>query len=88
MLSVSGGVIGDLSTDRDAARIAAVGVVTQINAVAATWTPDDSQVLPGSICGRSVIIENVGNLVCPAAFDLGEDLKAVVLSIAEGGTNR
>jgi hydrogenase nickel incorporation protein HypB len=32
-----------------------------------------------------LIIENVGNLVCPAEFDVGEDKKAVVLSITEGG---
>ena len=31
-----------------------------------------------------LIVENVGNLVCPAAFDLGETFKAVVLSITEG----
>jgi hydrogenase nickel incorporation protein HypB len=31
-----------------------------------------------------IIIENVGNLVCPAEFDLGEDLRAVVLSVPEG----
>jgi hydrogenase nickel incorporation protein HypB len=31
-----------------------------------------------------IIIENVGNLVCPAEFDLGETLKAVVLSVPEG----
>ncbi|WP_290372182.1 hydrogenase nickel incorporation protein HypB, partial [uncultured Parasutterella sp.] len=34
---------------------------------------------------RSILfIENVGNLVCPAAFDLGEDCKVVVLSVTEG----
>jgi hydrogenase nickel incorporation protein HypB len=31
-----------------------------------------------------LIIENVGNLVCPAGFDLGEDLKAVIISVTEG----
>ena len=31
-----------------------------------------------------LFIENVGNLVCPAAFDLGEDLRAVLLSVTEG----
>jgi hydrogenase nickel incorporation protein HypB len=33
---------------------------------------------------RLLVIENVGNLVCPAAFDLGEAFKAVMLSVAEG----
>ena len=32
-----------------------------------------------------LIIENVGNLVCPAAFDLGEDLRIIVMSVTEGG---
>ena len=31
-----------------------------------------------------LVIENVGNLVCPASFDLGEDMRMVILSIAEG----
>jgi len=31
-----------------------------------------------------IIIENVGNLVCPASFDLGEDMRMVILSVAEG----
>jgi len=31
-----------------------------------------------------LVIENVGNLVCPAEFDLGEDAKAMLLSITEG----
>ena len=35
---------------------------------------------PGSV----VMIENVGNLVCPALFDLGEQAKVVILSVAEG----
>lgn len=85
------GVIeGDLSTDRDAARIAAVGApVTQINTEGGCHLDAKmiAKVLPGFNLPELdlLIIENVGNLVCPAAFDLGEDLKAVVLSIAEGG---
>ncbi len=35
-----------------------------------------------------LFIENVGNLVCPASFDLGEDHKVVVLSVTEGRTSR
>jgi hydrogenase nickel incorporation protein HypB len=31
-----------------------------------------------------LFVENVGNLVCPASYDLGEELKVVVLSVAEG----
>ena len=45
-----------------------------------------SQVLGGFDLERVdlLIIENVGNLVCPAGFDLGEDLRIVVMSTAEG----
>ena len=41
---------------------------------------DDLRPLPGGV----VFIENVGNLVCPAAFDLGEAAKIVILSVTEG----
>lgn len=84
------GVIeGDQQTDNDARRIAAAGVpVKQINTGAGChldahmvghalehFNLDDLDIL---------FIENVGNLVCPAAFDLGEDHKVVVLSVTEG----
>jgi hydrogenase nickel incorporation protein HypB len=36
------------------------------------------------VAGSIVMIENVGNLVCPALFDLGERAKVVILSVAEG----
>jgi len=35
-----------------------------------------------------LFVENVGNLVCPASYDLGEDAKVVVLSVPKGTTNR
>lgn len=84
------GVIeGDISTTRDAERIAKTGAqVVQVN------TGGNCHLNAGMV-GQALeklplekidllVIENVGNLVCPAAFDLGEDLKAVVLSVAEG----
>jgi hydrogenase nickel incorporation protein HypB len=80
---------GDQQTDRDAARIAACQVpVVQINTHAACHL-DAGQVaraldqLPLDRV-RVLFIENVGNLVCPAAFDLGETFKAVALSVTEG----
>lgn len=81
---------GDLSTARDANRIAANGVpVIQINTNGGCHLDANmiAKVLPGFDLEKIdlMVIENVGNLVCPATFDLGEDLKAVVLSIAEGG---
>ena len=84
------GVIeGDLYTDADAKRIEQKGVrVIQINTeggchldadmVNRAWVEMDAGPLD------LLIIENVGNLVCPAEFDLGEDYKVVVLSTAEG----
>lgn len=80
---------GDLSTARDAQRIAVSQVpVIQINTNGGCHLDAQmiAKVLPGFDLSEIdfMIIENVGNLVCPAAFDLGEDLKVVVLSIAEG----
>lgn len=84
------GVIeGDLYTDQDARRIEQKGVrVVQINTEGACH-------LDAGMVGRAferldaenldlLFIENVGNLVCPAEFDLGEDFKVVVISTAEG----
>ncbi len=80
---------GDQETRRDADRIEAAGApAVQINTGAACHL-DAEQVgnaltrlaLPA---GGVVFIENVGNLVCPAAFDLGEAHKVVVLSVTEG----
>ncbi|MBI5529075.1 MAG: hydrogenase nickel incorporation protein HypB [Deltaproteobacteria bacterium] len=82
-------VEGDQQTDRDAARIAACGVpVVQINTVSSCHL--DARQVSHAIedlpleKARVLLIENVGNLVCPASFDLGEDFKAVLLSVAEG----
>lgn len=84
------GVIeGDLYTDQDARRIEQKGVrVIQINTEGACH-------LDAGMVGKAfaelptddldlLFIENVGNLVCPAEFDLGEDFKAVVISTTEG----
>jgi len=84
------GVIeGDLYTDQDAQRIKKKGVeVVQIN-TEGTCHLDAGMVnkalerLPASDY-QLVFIENVGNLVCPAEFDLGEDFRVVVFSAAEG----
>lgn len=80
---------GDQQTDNDAERIRATGVeAIQINTGKGCHL-DASMVghaleqlaLPQ---GALLFIENVGNLVCPAAFDLGEAAKVVVLSVTEG----
>jgi hydrogenase nickel incorporation protein HypB len=84
------GVIeGDQQTDRDAKRIEATGVpVHQINTMDACHL--DAHMIQHALETFSLdeldllFIENVGNLICPGAFDLGEDYRAVVLSTTEG----
>jgi len=80
---------GDQQTDNDARRIAACAVpVVQINTDAVCHL-DAQMVLDAcrqlnSSAGTVMLIENVGNLICPALFDLGEADKVVVASVAEG----
>lgn len=84
------GVIeGDQQTSNDAARIRETGApAIQINtgkgchldAHMVGHAVEDLSPKPGSV----LFIENVGNLVCPAAFDLGEAHKVAVLSVTEG----
>lgn len=80
---------GDLATAKDAARIAEAGAaVVQINTDGGCHLDAKmiSQVLPGFDLSQLdlLIIENVGNLVCPAGFDLGEDMRIVMMSVTEG----
>lgn len=80
---------GDLETDNDAARIRAQGVpAVQITTSTACHLDahlvhDVLHQLP--LAGLDLLfIENVGNLVCPASFDLGQHLNVVLLSVTEG----
>ncbi|MBR1419935.1 MAG: hydrogenase nickel incorporation protein HypB [Selenomonadaceae bacterium] len=80
---------GDLFTAKDAERIDRIGVpVFQINTAGGCHL--DAPMIRKAIDKLDLdaldllIIENVGNLVCPAEFELGESKKAVILSIAEG----
>ncbi len=82
-------LVGDQATDNDAQRLARSGApVHQITTAAecrldadmitkalAEWPQDELDVL---------FIENVGNLICPAEYDLGEDLRVVLFSVTEG----
>ena len=84
------GVIeGDIQTDIDAERIRATKApVVQINTdgachLSAAQISAALKELPVEDLDL-IFIENVGNLVCPSAFELGEDGKIVVLSVAEG----
>ncbi len=80
---------GDQQTDIDAERIRAAGVAAvQVNTgkgchLDAHGVGHAAESL-GLARGTVLFIENVGNLVCPAAFDLGEAHKVVILSVTEG----
>jgi len=80
---------GDQQTSRDADRIRATGVpAVQINTGKGCHL--DAHMVGHALDhlslghGSLLFVENVGNLVCPAAFDLGEAHKVVVLSVTEG----
>ena len=85
-------IVGDICTSNDADRLAVTGApVVQINTdefggdchLAAHVIEKASENLDLEAVDL-LIIENVGNLVCPAEFDIGEDARAVVLSVTEG----
>ena len=82
-------VEGDQATTNDAERIRAAGCpVIQVNT--GTGCHLEADMLARGVAGLKpergslVLIENVGNLVCPALFDLGERAKVVILSVTEG----
>ncbi len=82
-------LVGDLATDNDAQRLARSGapvrqIVTgtichleaeMVKSALGDWKPAELDYL---------FIENVGNLVCPSSYDLGEDLRLVLFSVTEG----
>jgi hydrogenase nickel incorporation protein HypB len=80
---------GDVQTRYDAERLQAVGVpAVQVNTGGACHLDAGAvqRALQREPCASAdiIIIENVGNLVCPSAFDLGEDAKIVAVSVTEG----
>lgn len=84
-----GVIVGDLATDNDAARLREAGVpVVQITT--GTVCHLDAEMVSKAAAKLDLdklavlVIENVGNLVCPADYDLGEDLRVVLLSTTEG----
>ena len=85
----SGLIVGDLATDNDAQRLRASGApVVQITT--GTMCHLEADMIARALKQlpldglQLLIIENVGNLVCPAAYDLGEDLRVVLFSVTEG----
>jgi hydrogenase nickel incorporation protein HypB len=82
-------LVGDLATDNDAARLARSRVpVKQITT--GTLCHLEAAMVQNALAGWDtgdldfLFIENVGNLVCPSSYDLGEDLRLVLLSVTEG----
>jgi hydrogenase nickel incorporation protein HypB len=82
-------LVGDLETDNDARRLATSGAPVRQIVTAGTchleaemirdhlqgWNLDELDIL---------FIENVGNLVCPSSYDLGEEMRVVLMSVTEG----
>jgi hydrogenase nickel incorporation protein HypB len=82
-------LVGDLETDHDARRLAASGApVRQINTHGICHL--DAEMIGKHLDGWELgsldylFIENVGNLVCPSSYDLGEGVRVVLLSVTEG----
>ncbi len=80
---------GDIQTDNDARRLARYGFpVRQITTAGACHL--DARMVERALEGWDLatldllLIENVGNLVCPTSYDLGEEAKIVILSVTEG----
>jgi hydrogenase nickel incorporation protein HypB len=84
-----GVLAGDLATDHDAARIRAAGMVAESITTGTACHLDADMVHKGlhKLPWRTfdyLFIENVGNLVCPAVYDLGQAANVVALSVTEG----
>ena len=82
-------LVGDLETDNDARRLASSGApVRQINTHGICHL--DAEMIGRHLDGWKLgeldylFIENVGNLVCPSSYDLGEKIRVVLLSVTEG----
>jgi hydrogenase nickel incorporation protein HypB len=85
----AGVIVGDLATDNDARQLRETGApVVQVNT--GTVCHLEAEMVARAVAQLDLnglgllIIENVGNLVCPASYDLGEDLRVVLLSVTEG----
>jgi hydrogenase nickel incorporation protein HypB len=84
-----GVVVGDLATDNDANQLHAAGIPA-VQITTGTVCHLDAEMVSRAAAQLGLdtldvlVIENVGNLVCPADYDLGESLRVVLLSVTEG----
>jgi len=82
-------LVGDLATDRDAQRLSRAATKVQ-QITTGTVCHLDAEMIGTAIADWQLelldflFIENVGNLVCPASYDVGETMRAVLLSVTEG----
>jgi len=83
-------VAGDVQTENDARRLEAAGATLVRPIVTGGACHLDARMVQNALSGLDLeacevlFIENVGNLVCPSSYDLGEDMKVVLLSTTEG----
>ncbi len=84
-----GVIVGDLETDNDARRLRGRGVPA-VQITTGNVCHLDAEMVAHALerleldALQVLIIENVGNLVCPASYDLGEDFRVVIMSVTEG----
>ncbi|HTI97685.1 MAG TPA: hydrogenase nickel incorporation protein HypB [Dongiaceae bacterium] len=84
-----GVIVGDLATENDAARLRTANIPV-VPITTGTVCHLDSDMISRAVAQLNLdlldvlVIENVGNLVCPADYDLGENLRVVLLSVTEG----
>lgn len=85
----AGVIVGDLETDNDAQRLQGAGIPA-VQIITGNACHLDAAMIATAAAKLDLealnllIIENVGNLVCPALYDLGEDLRIVLMSVTEG----
>ncbi len=86
-----GALEGDIATERDAERLRRMGIPARQILTGGSCHLDARQVDRAlaaegpALAGLDILfIENVGNLICPTSYDLGEDFKVVLLSVTEG----
>ena len=82
-------LVGDLATENDALRLQRSGAPVKQITTGTTCHLDASMISAAltqfNLKGLDILfIENVGNLVCPSSYDLGEDFRAVLMSTTEG----
>jgi hydrogenase nickel incorporation protein HypB len=86
-----GALDGDIATERDARRLEAAGIPARQILTGGACHLDARQIEKAMAEEGArladldiLLIENVGNLICPTSYDLGEDFKVALLSVAEG----